>query len=116
MRAPRAALLEETERMSVRRLAPKELQPASFAFTEENLAWAKKQMEKYPPGRQASAVIAIMWRGEGESGGWGGGGAVRALPHLLGMPPNPGLQSAPLFPMFPLQPGGQKAHHPVFGP
>jgi NADH-quinone oxidoreductase subunit E len=30
--------------MSVRRLAPKELQPASFAFTEENLAWANKQM------------------------------------------------------------------------
>ena len=45
--------------MSVRRLAPKELQPASFAFSEENLAWAKKQIEKYPPGRQASAVIAI---------------------------------------------------------
>ena len=34
--------------MSVRRLAPKELQPASFAFTEENLAWAKAQIAKYP--------------------------------------------------------------------
>ena len=55
--------------MSIRRLAPKELQPASFAFTEENLAWAKKQMEKYPPGRQASAVIAIMWRVQEQSGG-----------------------------------------------
>jgi NADH-quinone oxidoreductase subunit E len=32
--------------MSVRRLAPKELQPANFAFTAENLAWAKKQIEK----------------------------------------------------------------------
>ena len=39
--------------MSVRRLAPKELQPASFTFSEENLAWAKAQIEKYPPGRQA---------------------------------------------------------------
>ena len=48
--------------MSVRRLAPKEVQPASFTFTEENLAWAKQQIEKYPPGRQASAVIAILWR------------------------------------------------------
>ena len=48
--------------MSVRRLAPKELQPASFTFTDENLAWAKKQIEKYPPGRQASAAIAILWR------------------------------------------------------
>ena len=48
--------------MSVRRLAPKELQPASFTFTEENLAWAKEQIAKYPEGRQASAVIAILWR------------------------------------------------------
>jgi NADH-quinone oxidoreductase subunit E len=37
--------------MAVRRLAPKELQPATFSFTPENLAWAKQQMEKYPPGR-----------------------------------------------------------------
>ncbi|MDO9562794.1 MAG: NADH-quinone oxidoreductase subunit E, partial [Bradyrhizobium sp.] len=27
--------------MSVRRLAPRELQPANFTFTAENLAWAK---------------------------------------------------------------------------
>jgi len=30
--------------MAVRRLAPPELQPASFAFTPENLAWAKQQI------------------------------------------------------------------------
>ena len=41
--------------MSVRRLAPKEMQPASFAFTAENLAWAKREIAKYPQGRQASA-------------------------------------------------------------
>ena len=72
--------------MSVRRLAPKELQPASFAFTEENLAWAKKQMEKYPPGRQASAVIAIMWRVQEQSGGWVSEAAIRAIADLLDMP------------------------------
>ena len=33
--------------MSVRRLAPKELQPASFTFSEESLAWAKQQIGKY---------------------------------------------------------------------
>ena len=45
--------------MTVRRLAPKELQPASFTFSDENLAFAKKEIAKYPPGRQASAAIAI---------------------------------------------------------
>ena len=48
--------------MSVRRLAPKELQPASFAFREGTLDWAKQQIAKYPEGRQASACIAILWR------------------------------------------------------
>ena len=32
------------------------MQPASFAFTPENKAWAEKEIAKYPPGRQASAV------------------------------------------------------------
>jgi NADH:ubiquinone oxidoreductase subunit D len=43
--------------MSVRRLAPKERQPASFAFSDENLGWAKAQIAKYLEGRQASVVI-----------------------------------------------------------
>ncbi len=53
--------------MSVRRLAEK--QPASFAFTKDNLAWAKKQIAKYPEGRQASAVIPLLWRAQ-EQEGW----------------------------------------------
>ena len=46
--------------MSVRRLAPKDQQPPSFSFTPETLDWAKEQIAKYPPGRQASAAIAIL--------------------------------------------------------
>ena len=34
--------------MSVRRLA--EIQPAHFAFSDENLAWARKEIAKYPAG------------------------------------------------------------------
>src|SRR5258706_15464587 len=52
--------------MSVRRLAPKEQQPANFTFSAENLAWAKQQIAKYPEGRQASAVISILWRATGD--------------------------------------------------
>jgi NADH-quinone oxidoreductase subunit E len=46
--------------MAVRRLA--ENQPASFAFTAANVVWAKAQIAKYPEGRQASAVIPLLWR------------------------------------------------------
>ncbi len=41
--------------MSVRRLADEQVQPAGFAFTEENAVWAKATIKKYPEGRQQSA-------------------------------------------------------------
>ena len=101
--------------MSVRRLAPKEVQPASFAFTDENLAWAKAQIEKYPPGRQASAVIAILWRVQEQHEGWVSEAAIRAVADLLEMPYIRVLEVATFYTMFQLQPVGKKAHVQVCG-
>ena len=47
--------------MSVRRLAPPEVQPKEFSFSKDNLAWAKEQVRKYPEGRQQSAIIPLLW-------------------------------------------------------
>ena len=44
--------------MSVRRLAAE--QPASFAFSPENLAWAEKTVRKFPAGKQAPPVIQSL--------------------------------------------------------
>ncbi|MEL6793934.1 MAG: NADH-quinone oxidoreductase subunit E, partial [Pseudomonadota bacterium] len=44
-------------------------QPESFAFTPENQKWAEAQIAKYPEGRQASAVIPLLWRAQ-EQEGW----------------------------------------------
>src|SRR6195256_6377370 len=101
--------------MSVRRLAPKELQPASFAFSEENLAWAKKQVEKYPPGRGASPVIAILGRGQEQHEGWVSVAAIRAVADLLEMPYIRVLEVATFYTMFQLAPVGKKAHIQVCG-
>ena len=100
--------------MSVRRLAPKEQQPASFAFTAENLAWAKAQMEKYPPGRQQSAVIPVLWRAQ-EQEGWVSEACIRAVAELLGMAYIRVLENATFYTMFQLQPVGKKAHVQVCG-
>ena len=54
--------------MSVRRLA--EEQPASFEFTPENMAWVNKQIAKYPEGRQASAVIPLLWQAQKQHNYW----------------------------------------------
>jgi NADH-quinone oxidoreductase subunit E len=101
--------------MSVRRLAPKELQPASFTFSDENLAWAKQQIAKYPPGRQASAVIAILWRVQEQHEGWISEAAIRAVADLLDMPYIRVLEVATFYTMFQLQPVGKKAHVQVCG-
>lgn len=101
--------------MSVRRLAPKQQQPATFAFTADNLAWARQQMAKYPPGRQASAVIAILWRAQEQSGGWVSEAAIRAVADLVDMPYIRALEVATFYTMFQLQPVGKKAHVQVCG-
>jgi len=101
--------------MSVRRLAPKELQPANFTFTPENLAWAKEQIAKYPEGRQASAVIPILWRVQEQHDGWVSEAAIRAVADLLGMPYIRALEIATFYTMFQLQPVGKKAHVQVCG-
>lgn len=101
--------------MSVRRLAPKEVQPASFAFTEENLAFAKQQTAKYPAGRQASAVIAIMWRAQEQHDGWVSEAAIRVIADMLDMPYIRVLEVATFYTMFQLAPVGKKAHVQVCG-
>ena len=93
--------------MSVRRLAPKELQPASFAFTEENLAWAKQQITKYPEGRQASACIAILWRAQEQNAGWVSEAAIRVVADMLDMAYIRVYEIATFYTMFQLKPKGR---------
>ena len=91
--------------MSVRRLAEK--QPASFAFTPENLSWAKAQIGKYPEGRQQSAIIPILWRAQEQCGGWLPQKAIEATADLLGMARIRVLEVATFYTMFNLAPVGR---------
>jgi NADH-quinone oxidoreductase subunit E len=93
--------------MSVRRLAPPELQPKSFAFTAENRAWAEQEIAKYPPGRQASAIIALLWRAQAQSGGWLPEAAIRAVADQLGLAHIRALEVATFYTMFNLAPVGR---------
>jgi NADH-quinone oxidoreductase subunit E len=91
--------------MSVRRLA--EVQPESFEFTPENKAWAEKEIAKYPPGRQASAVIALLWRAQEQSGYWLPKPAIEKVAHMLDMPKIRVLEVATFYTMFNLEPVGR---------
>lgn len=89
--------------MSVRRLAPPEMQPASFAFTAENAEWVKTEIAKYPQGRQASAVISLLWRGQ-EQEGWVTHPMIESVAKMLSMPFIRVLEVATFYTMFNLEP------------
>ncbi|MBX3447014.1 MAG: NADH-quinone oxidoreductase subunit NuoE [Parvibaculaceae bacterium] len=91
--------------MSVRRLDPN--QPASFAFTAENLDWAKKQIAKYPQGKQASAIIPLFWRAQEQHDGWLPEPAIRYVAEMLGMDYIRALEVATFYTMFNLSPVGE---------
>jgi NADH-quinone oxidoreductase subunit E len=98
--------------MAVRRLA--EQQPDSFAFTPENEAWARDTIRKYPQGREASAVIPLLWRAQ-EQEGWLTRPAIETVAHMLGMPLIRVLEVATFYTMFNLHPVGRRAHVLVCG-
>jgi len=98
--------------MSVRRLWHE--QPDSFAFSEENAAWAEKAIKRYPEGRQASAVIPLLWKAQ-EQEGWVSEPAIRFVADRLAMPYIRVLEVATFYTMFQLQPVGKKAHVQVCG-
>ena len=91
--------------MSVRRLAEK--QPPSFAFTPENLEWARARIANYPQGRQQSAVIPLLWRAQEQSGGWLPQKAIEAVAQMLGMAKIRVLEVATFYTMFNLAPVGR---------
>jgi NADH-quinone oxidoreductase subunit E len=93
--------------MSVRRLAPAEVQPKEFSFSKNNLAWAKEQVKKYPEGRQASAIIPLMWRAQEQAGGWLPEVAIRYVADLLGLAHIRALEVATFYTMFNLSPVGK---------
>jgi len=93
--------------MSVRRLAPEHLQPKEFSFTKENADWAKKQLAKYPEGRQASGIIPLLWKAQEQAGGWLPEAAIRYVADFLGMPHIRALEVATFYTMFNLEPVGK---------
>jgi NADH-quinone oxidoreductase subunit E len=100
--------------MTVRRLAAEEIQPASFAFSPENLAWAEATIARYPPGRQQSAVIPLLMRAQDQEG-WVSRPAMEAVARMLEMAYIRVLEVATFYTQFQLKPVGTNAHIQVCG-
>ena len=96
----------------LRRLHPD--QPESFAFSPDNQKWAEAQVTKYPEGREASAVIPLLWRAQ-EQEGWLSRPAIEFVADMLNMAHIRALEVATFYFMFQLHPVGSVAHVQVCG-
>jgi NADH-quinone oxidoreductase E subunit len=83
---------------------------SAFAFTAENEAKAQAIVAKYPPRRQASAVLPVLDLAQRQNGGWLSRAALDYVAQFLQMPPIRVYEVATFYTMFNLKPIG---HHHV---
>ncbi len=92
--------------MTKRAPAKDELQPKTFKFSKVNEAKAKEQIKKYPNGRQASAVISLLYLAQ-EQEGWISRAAMGHIGEILNMPFIRVFEVVTFYTMFNLSPIGK---------
>ncbi len=83
------------------------VQPDSFAFSTEHMAQARTVIARYPPGRQASAVMPLLDLAQRQSGGWLPRAAMDAVAAMLDMAPIRVYEVATFYTMYNLEPVGE---------
>jgi NADH-quinone oxidoreductase subunit E len=82
------------------------VQPANFAFTPENRTEADRIVAKYPAGRQASAVLPLLYLAQRQVG-WVPRAAMDHIAEILDMAPIRVYEVATFYTMFHLEPVGK---------
>jgi NADH-quinone oxidoreductase subunit E len=88
------------------------VQPASFAFDDESSALIPAILAKYPPGKQASAVLPLLDLAQRQMGrttgsAWVPRAAMDEVARLLGMAPIRVYEVATFYLMFNTEPVGK---------
>lgn len=87
-------------------------QPKSFSFTPDNMKEIEKIISKYPKGRQASAVMPLLWIAQRQHDNWIPEAAMEEIARILDMPRIKVFEVATFYTMYNLQPRGK--HHLQF--
>lgn len=94
--------------MSLNRTYDASVQPASFAFTPENLEKAERIIARYPEGKQASAVMPLLEIAQDQHDNWVPRAAMDMIADMLGMPKVRVYEVATFYTMYNLKPSGRK--------
>ena len=87
--------------------APDHQQPNLFSFVQENELKARKIIEKYPPGRQASALVPLLDLAQRQNNNWLSKSAIRYVANLLNVAETRAFEVATFYSMFRLTPCGK---------
>ena len=92
--------------MSIKKISKE--QPDKFEFTLDNLEKAKKVINKYPDGKQQSAVMSLLYLAQKQNNNWIPLVAIKYIGMLLEMPYIKVYEVATFYTMYNLTPVG---HH-----
>ena len=87
---------------------------SEFSFSSENKTLAKKELKKYPKGREVSAIISLLWIAQKQNGGWLTNDAIEHVAFFLEIPKIRAMEIATFYTMFNLSPVG-KYHFQMCG-
>ena len=82
-------------------------QPDSFEFSEKNLEISKKIINKYPKGKQSSAVMALLYLAQRQNQNWIPLAAMKYIGKILSMPYIKVYEVATFYSMYNLKPVGK---------
>ena len=91
--------------MSLRKISKD--QPKNFEFNQESLINAKKIIEKYPEGKQQSAVMALLYLAQKQNNNWIPLSAMKYIAKFLEMPYIKVYEVATFYTMYNLKPVGK---------
>ena len=81
-------------------------QDEGFEFTAENLKKAEAYIARSPEGREASAVIYLLYLAQEQNGNWVSAACIEHVAKVLGMAPIRVYEVATFYTMFNLKPVG----------
>ena len=82
-------------------------QPVNFEFSEKNLEISKKIIDKYPKGKQSSAVMALLYLAQRQNQNWIPLAAMKYIGKILSMPYIKVYEVATFYSMYNLKPVGK---------
>ncbi|MBL1240267.1 MAG: NAD(P)H-dependent oxidoreductase subunit E, partial [OCS116 cluster bacterium] len=91
--------------MSARHLAKE--QPESFEFNADFADLAQKRIAMYPEGKQASAIVPLLWFAQKQHDNWIPEAALRHIGDMLDMAYIRVLEVVTFYTMFNLAPVGK---------